>query len=339
MQKKFIYLIAGLIIFFIGLILFIILITAKPVAKVINPLDDAIAFTSQTPDGQSFYYYNLNYKLMKWNLKTKTAETWIEFPFQNFRLDNISYSPDKNLAIVYWSNLEDSTDENTILVDLINKTKKDISKDINNSAWSPDSKQLAVQRWDSKQNQFEIDICQPDGTRLKKIANDPVGDINILWTNQNTLIYFPILTEANQTNIKNINLETNQETTLLNNIIPTDAKTITGQNQFILSLQDNQGNNIINVYDLTTKKSQSIENNNLSIDKIVQISNTNDFLAAFRPTNQKTDDVVKINASTGKITSVRKKMPFSVDATNLEVSADGKFLYFISNTDLYKLKL
>lgn len=338
MQKKFIYLIAGLIIFFIGLILFIILITAKPVTKVVNPLDDAIAFASQTSDGQSFYYYNLNYKLMKWNIKNKTAETWIEFPFQNFRVDNINYSPDGKSALVYWNDLEDSTYEHTILIDLETKTSKPVSKYIFSNAWSPDSKQIAAQFYNEPENKYEIVLANPNGTNLQKFANSNYGEEVILWPNDKTLVYYELPSEFNLINIFSLDIPTKTEKTILSNISPDIALTINQANKFILNfMKENDQTSYTTIFDLEAGKSLDIAQQ-IDISKTTLL-NSNTILAAYRPANQNTDDVIKIDASTGKITSVRKKMPFDVDATNLEVSTDGKFLYFISNTDLYKLKL
>lgn len=338
MQKKFIYLIAGLVVFFIGLILFIILSTAKTVVKVVNPLDDAIAFTSLSTNGQSFYYYDLNYKFKKWNIKNKTVETIVEFPFQNFRVDNIDYSPDKKYALVYWNDLIDSTYRHTILVDLENKTSKTISKYIFSNAWSPDSKQIAVQFYNESENKYEIMLANPDGTNLQKIANSNYGEEIILWPNDNTLVYYELPLEFSLINIKSFDIPTKTEKIILTDVSPDLALNIDQANKFILSfMKENDQNIHTSIFDLESGKNLDTSQP-FDISKSVTL-NTGHIIAAIRPDNQKTDNVIKINTSTGKVSSVRKKMPFNVDATNLEVSADGKYLYFISSTDLYKLKL
>jgi hypothetical protein len=338
MQKKFIYLIAGLVVFFLGLILFIILTTAKPVVKVVNPLDDAIAFASLSSDGQSFYYYNLNYKLIKWNIKDKTVETIVEFPFQNFRVDNINYSPDKKYALVYWNDLIDSTYKHTILVDFENKTTKAVSKYIFSNAWSPDSKQIAAQFYNESENKFEIVLADPDAKNLQKISNFNFDEQMILWPNHNTLVYYELPLEFTPINVTSFDIPTKTEKTILSNISPDLALNLDQTNKFILSfMKENDEQYHTSIFDLETGKNSD---SSLAFDiSKSALLNSSNIIAAIRPDNQKTDDIIKINTSTGKTTSIRKKLPFTVDATNLEVSTDGKYLYFISNTDLYKLKL
>ncbi len=338
MNKKFIYLIIGIVIILFGLIVLIAITVAKPVESLVNPDKDAISLSTLSSDSQYLFYYDQKSSIKRWNLQTNQVEDWLQFPFS--KIDNISYSPDKSLAIVYWSNPNDVTDIHTWLVDLTNKKIiKEISQNISNSAWSPDGEQLVTQYWNEKQNKFEIDLYQTDGTNLKKISDDDAGDINLLWPNSKTVIYFPMASEASQNDVNAINLQTLKQTTILQNKAVINAKNLIDQNTFIVDLMsDNLITEEVASYNLLNNK-LSIIKSGTNLNKITPISTTNNFYVAIRPDKQTTDDIIKINSDTNKTENVRTKLPGKIDATNLAVSADNKYLYFISDKNFYRLKL
>jgi len=223
MQKKIIYLIIGIVLCFLGLIIFIALYSAKPMTKLTNPLKDNIQFLTLLSDSQSAYYYDSNSSIKKWNLKTNKIEDWVKLPFSN--VDGISYSPDTNMAIVYQNDPLDSTIEYTWLINLTDKKiVKQLSQNIYFNTWSPDSKKNAFQYFNEQTNRIETGISNFDGTNLKKLVdlNSEVG-IDLIWPNEQTLIYYDSPADATDTIINSLNLATNKS-----EIIPTQSNLIYG---------------------------------------------------------------------------------------------------------------
>ncbi|MEI6039929.1 MAG: hypothetical protein WCP93_01100 [Candidatus Berkelbacteria bacterium] len=341
MNKKFIYIIISIVLaLFIGTIA-LILITTSPVITLGNPAKDSIFMPFIAPNSRTIFYYNGVDTIKKWNLTNNQVEDWIKFPFTS--IDNINYSPDGNQALIYWSNPQgNNNNERTWLIDLKNKKIiKEIGQNIINNAWSPDSKSIVYQFFSQTNHQNELIKALADNTNQQVIANLdlslPIGEvIDILWPNNQTIVYFPLKEEKTPVDIKSINLNDLKQKTIISQVLPNIANIITDQNKIIISLS-NQDDDIVtlNIYDLNTNQTKAIDKNDLFLSKTSQIANTNIFYAGWRGAKQSTDSIIRFDTD-GKIAVIKAKLPDKLEVSNL-MSPDKKTLFFLNGNQLYKM--
>ena len=339
MDKKYIYLIIGLVIASLIAIALTIVALSKPINAMENPNKDTVVMTAMAPNASEVFYYDKVSTIKKWNLQTNQIENLIKFPFSN--IDDISYSPDRNLAIVYWSNPQDSTYEHTWLVNLKDKKiVKELSQNIYNNAWSPDGQKIVYQLFNEKTNLYEIDLASADGTNSRKLFDFSYQQVVLLWPETKTLVYFAFPLDATPVAINTFDFTTAKTKTIMASVIPDAAMSLSGQNKFLINyLSSDQSSDDLNIYDLASGQTITVNKKNLYLNKAAVTIDGNAIFVAWRPDNQKSDDIIKINTANGKYETVRANLPDKINALNLSVSSDNKFLYFSSGDIFYKMKL
>jgi hypothetical protein len=342
MNKKTIYIIIGVIVTFFVATIILILITTNPVNISSNPDGDKISMSFMPPNSKVIFYYDGNSTIKKWDLTNNRVESWIKLPTSNF--DNINYSPDGSLALVYWS--DSNYHEHAWLVDLKNqKIIKEIGQNIISNAWSTDGQKIVYQYSDTGANKYELILASPDDSDPKFIANlSPTfgaGDIaKILWPDDQNIMFFPVKQEMLPVNIETINLDTLKRTTVLSQVFPNDAYVALNQDKALIDFTDQNSNvTTTSIYDFSNQQTKTINENNLFLDKTSQIGNTNNFYAGWRAAGQNTDNIIRFDTN-GKIDMIRKLLPDNLSIANL-MSPDSHDLYFINIYDnkLYHLKI
>lgn len=340
MDKKFIYIIIGTLAILLILIISIIFITTSPVNLIKNPNNDKIISPFIVPNTQTLFYFDGNYTLKKWNLATNQVEDWIKFPFTNS--DMISYSPDGTKAIAYWRDPNaDSDAHRAWLIDLTNKKIiKEISQNIFTNAWSPDSQKIAYLTYNQTLEQFEIAVASPTNTDARRVVS--LGSNHnyqeVLWPNDQSLVYFATPEEAAPVDITTVDLATLQTKKILSQVYVEGASVANDQNKILVNLLDPTSNiATLKIYDLASGQSQAVGKNNLFLSKITQIDNTDSFYAGWRQGNDTSDSLIKFDLN-GNVQTIRKNLPGKIDIENLMLS-NGNKLYFLGNDQLYQMKI
>lgn len=339
MNKKFIYIIVGIVMILLISIIIIDIFTAKPVNLIAKPTEDKLNMPFLTQDTKSLYYFDGNTTLKKWNLTTNKTEEWIKFPFTN--TDLISYSPDGNKALVYWRDpISDNKAHRIWLIDLENKKiLKEISQNIYANTWSPDSQSIAYQTYNEGVGQFELDIATFNNTNIRRIAlvSPDYDSYGILWPSKNTLIYFPKPQEMAAVDIKSVDLTNLQTKSIMTQVRVEDASIAIDQNKILVNLFDSTGEiTNLNIFDLTTQENQTTNVKNLYIYKTTQIANTDKFYAGLRQGDQTADGIIRFDLK-GKVEVIKKSLLKEIDTEYL-MSLSEKNLYFLSGNQLYNMK-
>lgn len=316
---------------------------SNKIVPISNPDKENIFFPKLLADNQSIYYYSQEKnEIKKWNLKDNSTETWIKFSFKD--TNDIIYAPNLSQALIKTENPANAAEHHTYLLNL---EKKQVAKQLNDNIlsvnWSPDSKKIAYHYLDWNSDDVDADqiaVSNPDGTQVETLAKIDFENINIVWTDNTSLIYYNVPSEAFQSKISLISTATKKEEVISDKYFLGDIVRINPNKLLIDATTSDSAETNLNLLDTTKKTLVDLKSSSSVAKSIYSEKNKSVYVVYNKSEPTVSSDLFQvINLETKKITKLKIKAKDTIDANNLMVSSDNKTLYFVSNYNLYRKKL
>lgn len=316
--------------------------------------DKKVLFPVLDRDGQNILYFKANEQedlaFYKFNLETKQESKIsdnLDMP------DNIIWSPNRDkvvLKVIYNkyifeklnsvfadSSLQDKQ-ETTWLYDLNTKKISRLNLNIQNIAWF-DNDLIVYYLYELENNTNAIFLANANGSNWKKIKDiDYTDGIGLFAIPPQEVYYFPILYEPGANNIYKLDIETKQNSEIVNNKTAGQILSVS-KDKILYQIANEEENNftlgVINK-DGSEKKDFNLAAN---INKVTFSEKGNFVIIAIQEQNQTNDMFYKINLKSNQIEQLKYEFQINIDAQNLFISKNDKTLYFTSDDILYGLQI
>lgn len=311
--------------------------SSEKVTKLENPAGEAVLFPGLSSDGQTVYYYSrAQNKMRSWDLASNKVSDLFQLDFQN--VDAISYSPDFKQALIHWANPQNAFDAHTWLASFKeNRLIKELSTNIINAAWSPDSEKIAYHYFDWDNNINTISVARFDGTNYNDVAKIQDEAVNIIWLNNDELIYYQVPSEASAIDIFSVTVSTEAVSKIGSAKVIGQAKAVIGQNKLLLDLAEAVNSTYtLSLYDPKTDTVKELDASS-DVARTVQVNDTAKVYAVSKRAN-KTYGLIKIDAGSGKSENANIELGADVDPGSLMFDSLSQTLYYTSGINLYKVR-
>lgn len=303
--------------------------TITPTITSIKPVLDEKTYYPTLSGDNLIYLAGTAQELRQISLVDKNQKAII-YPVDVPFVENINWSPDKSKAII--KTLDQTKNETQFyLYDFNAKKLLPLNTAIAATAkWGEDSSKLFYCQTDG--NSYSFDEFDFTANISKKILDLPERcDKAVAYQPDKQALVYAIMKSDVSADLNLFNPQTKQKSTLVSNDY-LDAKSL-NSNWVIIRL--NQDKNNIIAYGLENKVKKDL-NLTSNLDKIV-LSGTNEIIAAVKENN--TDVFYRINLETGAKKKIANQPSGTIDAQNLNISPDGKTLYFTNDDYLYQIEL
>ncbi|MBD3282523.1 MAG: hypothetical protein GF387_02865 [Candidatus Portnoybacteria bacterium] len=329
--------------------------TPQPEQRVKTISSEPVASATLTQDQDQIIYYSQT-----------SGNVWTA-NFDGSDLTKFSEASLENLLDVLWS--PDKTKVITIFQDNLGKIQKyfysyetkkalPLSEYMKEIAWSPSSDRIAYHYYNSLNDINTINLSNPDGSNYSTILNTRMKDIDVKWPKGSEVYIYEKPSGLAQSSLYALNTYTRGFTKILSDIYGFSPKWSKDGTRILYSKTDSRGEDI-EIY-TTSSIGSNPESAGIStlaekciwsqdprmiycaipenIDKAKTLPD--DF---YKGTFQSIDKFWKINVETGEKTQILADYEILevYDATNLFLSPEEDFLFFINKTNglLYSIEL
>lgn len=351
MNKKVIYIIAGIILIIIGILIY--WLTTRPKTEKIQTnyqqfSSAKILFPTLSTNGTKIIYFNNEQEPAFYEMDTSGGNVNKLFALDT--PDDVFWSSDSSQAILkviynqyifekYGSKFAspgtpDQT-ETTWYFDLKSNKLKKLDNNIVSVIWLSNDKIVCELR-DEESGTNTLNLANPDGSDSSKLADLP--DLNIygisLAPGGQNLIVYTVPSDVSGTSIYKLDLQSKNLSKVVDLNDPIKAIAL-AKDEILITLNPASNNPELAILTGKSEKKLGVA---ATTDKTVLID-PNTILVVAKDSDNKTNIFYKVDLNTANRTLISLDPKLNVDVRYLLISPDQKTIYFFPESGAYKLEV